>query len=439
MRLLDHCRTLLLALAVVLALPFSASAQGWLDGRQRAEGPGFRLGDLELHPGVGAEIGYDTNVFLSSDKAGVDPRRTSPILRLTPHIYLSTLGPERSDGGGENGPMPIVDFRTGVSASLYHYLQTEARSNVEMDVDTQLTFLPRRPVSFTLLGTFMRTIRPFTESGAVGQNYNRDQITGGGKLTLQTRGGILKSNVGYTFGADLFEGGSFKFGNGVSHKVALDAAWRFLPSTALLYDGEVNFHNYTSNDPGTVLISDNTRVRTRFGFNGYITRVISVLAMVGYGAGFYVAGDDYDSIVGQAQLAFAFSDAVNFSLGYDRDFFRTFVGNFYRRDRGSMRFQLLLGGVFLTGLEAGVGLYDFGQTFTPTGGTIGDSYDRSDVRADGSLFAEYRFTDWFAVNSRVEYMANFTDFRFNVATATPVFDPADYSRWTIWGGVRVFY
>lgn len=47
-----------------------AAAQGWLKDRRYQEGAGIRAGNLELHPGVGGEIGYDSNWFLRTSKEG---------------------------------------------------------------------------------------------------------------------------------------------------------------------------------------------------------------------------------------------------------------------------------------------------------------------------------------------------------------------------------
>src|SRR5690606_26749332 len=84
-----------LVLATLLVILSAASArveaQAWLEDRARREGPGIRLGNLELHPGLGVEAGYDSNVFLSPS----GDRFESGILRITPHLDLSTLGPER--------------------------------------------------------------------------------------------------------------------------------------------------------------------------------------------------------------------------------------------------------------------------------------------------------------------------------------------------------
>ncbi|MDW8362679.1 MAG: hypothetical protein RMK74_09775, partial [Myxococcales bacterium] len=65
--------------ASVAVYDADVSAQGWLEDRRRAEGIGIRVGDLELHPGIGAEVGYDSNVFLQSDTP-----ESSLIARISP-------------------------------------------------------------------------------------------------------------------------------------------------------------------------------------------------------------------------------------------------------------------------------------------------------------------------------------------------------------------
>ena len=53
----------------ILATATSAQAQQWLSDRKRAEGSGLRVGDLEIHPGLGAEFGYTSNAY-NAEKGG---------------------------------------------------------------------------------------------------------------------------------------------------------------------------------------------------------------------------------------------------------------------------------------------------------------------------------------------------------------------------------
>src|SRR5688500_17509783 len=80
-----------------LAAAPHAEAQ-WLPDRSYTEGPGIRVGDLELHPGVAVRGGYDTNVFRTPGTAD-DPEVASPILAITPHLNLTTLSRQRLTQG----------------------------------------------------------------------------------------------------------------------------------------------------------------------------------------------------------------------------------------------------------------------------------------------------------------------------------------------------
>ena len=73
-------RTLIAAGAMVaacVAASGEARAQYWLSDRNLSEGRGIRLGNFELHPGIGAEFGYDSNTYARPDNppAGDNPAR----------------------------------------------------------------------------------------------------------------------------------------------------------------------------------------------------------------------------------------------------------------------------------------------------------------------------------------------------------------------------
>src|SRR4051812_23409192 len=84
------------AFALGLGWPSEAHAQGWLGDPRIAEGPGIRTGDLELHPGIGGEVGYDSNWFLRSSTSGANivngapnnPPADAAVFRITPSFYV---------------------------------------------------------------------------------------------------------------------------------------------------------------------------------------------------------------------------------------------------------------------------------------------------------------------------------------------------------------
>ncbi|MEM7447180.1 MAG: hypothetical protein AAF355_02960 [Myxococcota bacterium] len=413
-----------------------SDAPGWLEDRDRTEGIGFRVGNLELHPGVGLEMGYDSNVFFSQDNPD-----SSAVLRVTPHLYLSTLGGERSEGDAQ-AAMRKVDLRAGLSANYFHYFETEARSNLGADADVRLRVMPGRPFSLTFTESFGRTIRPFTENGP-SDNYARSQNDLGLAFQAQTRGGVLRGGAGYRMRLDYFEGDSFRYASSIEHVVEGAWTWRFLPQTALLYDAEFVFSDYLDTDAGTAPavteLNDHRRFQTRVGIDGAFTQRFSLRALVGYAVGFYdtddFAGDEYESVVGQLEGRLSIGESSSVSFGYDRTFARAFMGNFQSRDRLYTRVQALALGALLLGADFSVNFLNFGATSLGTD----PGEERSDALLHAGIFAEYRATDWLALNGTVLYRADFTDFDFSVDRGTSSVDAAEFSKFEAWSGVRVFY
>lgn len=437
--------------------PGAAQAQSWLSDRSRSEGPGFRLGDFELHPGVGVEVGYDSNLYYTSDD---DPRadglRDTGILRATAHLLVSTRGQQRrqegESGGGEGdheggAGQPAVTFRGGLSGSFYTFFNDIDRSNMEVDANLALGILPGRPFSVNITEDFGRSIRPFTENTSTFASYARIQNNAGIQANFATSGNVLKVGVGYNFQLDFFEDALFQYGNNFRHVITLNETFRFLPQTAVLHDTSVMILDYfgdTSMAPTNV--GEGVLLRTRAGLNGAFTTNFSVLAMVGYSAGFYNSvgayDQEYESVVAQVEARWQIETNTRLSFGYVRDFQPSFIGNWYRTDRGYANFQVLIGGAFLLGIEAGGGYYEFGRIVQPDGMTpVGSSITRGDARLNAEIFAEYRFTNWLGVNATLSYNGAFTDFSYDVPTGPGMsfLDPAGYNKFQAWLGVRVFY
>src|SRR5687768_9557553 len=115
-------RVALAALVAVATTSAVASAQQpWIRDRRYGEGIGIRVGDLELHPGIAAEFGYDSNFFQRSGATGGSAQLDeleNPItefyrLRLTGHFNVSTLSMQRRQAEGLGGEPPSVNFQAG--------------------------------------------------------------------------------------------------------------------------------------------------------------------------------------------------------------------------------------------------------------------------------------------------------------------------------------
>ncbi len=436
-----------ISVAATIALPALANAQNsaWLQDRSRAQGPGFRLGNLELHPGFGAEAGYDTNVFYEDSGDGPRDPVGSAIFRLTPHLFLSTLTQERTqegEGSGSSGG-PMVQFQAGVSAEAYFYLASQAKNNVALSGDFDLNINPKGRFGFRIYDDFRRRIRPFTgRSDDRRRNYAVDNNLVGASLIARSRGGLVQASLGYAFRLQYFESNTFAYANQFGHQISGDVHYRFLPSTSVFWDGTVDMTDYYNADAGSaaLALANNWRLRTRVGLNGVITPKLSATAAIGYTATFVddPAFDDYDSVLALAGLKLRLTPTVTLDFGYERENKNSIVGLYRTQDRGYLDFQWLFGGSFLLSLNTWVARMKFGEIFDATGMSLGQ---RNDVYVSVRLFGEYRFTDYLALNATFAYLGDFTGFEYQVTDATgmAIPDPAGFNKVEAWLGLRVFY
>ena len=431
--------TAVAAFSVAIFASSQVDAQAWLSDRARREGPGFRVGNLEIHPGVGAEFGYDSNIFLRDQDV-----ISSLILRISPHIDISTLGEQRREDGGADreGSPPVVQFRAGLSGALYIFFANQARNDVALNADIALTVLPDRPFSFTIYDQFTRRIRPFTDQGGLsGNNFARDENIAGVDFNFQSRGGVFSAGVGYGFYFNMFEGDSFNYANRFEHRIKQRTSFKFLPNTALFQESTLDYTTFP-NDPVALNLVNNWRIRSRVGLNGAITSKVSLMVAVGYG-GVYTPSpiaNEFDSVIAQAELRIRPTATTKLSFGYERDFMGSLIGNWRTRDRGYLNFQLLVARSFLLGIDGWVGYLNFGNVVDSTGAPIGSDTARSDIMVSANLFAEYRFTDWLGLNASVGYVGDITDFQYNRMVGTAMMlDPANFHKFQAWIGLRAFY
>jgi hypothetical protein len=447
------------AAVLVSLLPSAAYAQEWLKDRRYNEGAGIREGDFELHPGIAGEVGYDSNWFLrsSSNEGFVNSGPNTPpipalVFRVTPSLYLSTLGPQRREGDLTAQP-PSIRFRAGVNATYREFIGVSSdpvasepqndiskQRNIGGNADARLEIAPERPFGAALFANYARTILPNAGTADPNLSFNRDDVGGGGELVVQPGSGTLDWHFGYQFHATLFEQSEGVPYDNTSNQLYTRGRWRFRPRTSLIYDATFGFINYTRQaqalDAGLV---NSTPIRTRIGLNGLVTDRFSMVALVGWGASFYGnPGNNqpqYDSVIAQAELKWFLSASPgiaqstdlglalsSIAIGYTRDFANSYLGNYYGEDRGYLRFSYFFSGRTLVTLEGGAAAIEYPtMTWLATGDPRHAAF--TDVRADATLFGEYRFTDSFALNATVRYTENFS------SNSVPQFDvvPADTS------------
>lgn len=445
-------------LSVVLCLQLLASTHAgaqWLPDRAYTEGPGFRVGDVEIHPGVAARGGYDTNVFRTPGTAG-NPELGSAILAITPHLNITTLNRQRltqgedAAGSGVAPLPPPVAFNLGVSATYFHYFRDKAPKNLEVDFDGALSVLPERRVGFDVGAQYGRFTRPFTaQIDGKNNTYAFDRVRPSLTLRAQSRSGVLKGGVGFAPVLTIYESHYFNYLNQNQYEIPARLSWRFLPSTALLFDGAFSFNDYTNTSVAdqaraAIFISDSKRAMFRFGMNGAITPNIAVRVLAGYAAVLLKRPelDDHEDVVGEAAVTFAWSTKDNIEVGYQRTLEVSNLGGWQQLDRGYLKSSMLFARVFALGLEGGVAHVNYGLLLAPDGTGLGvnDDTSRDDIRIDGGVHTEYRATNWLAIMADFTALATITDFDYDRgANGAVVPYPGRFKTFQIFGGVRAHY
>ncbi|MEJ7728807.1 MAG: hypothetical protein WKG00_06295 [Polyangiaceae bacterium] len=437
------------AVGVLAALPAIAQAQDqvWLSDRRYTEGIGYRVGDFELHPGLAGEFGYDSNYLHRADEE--DPVGTLR-LRITPSFSISTIGRQRRDVAPGVEP-PVVEFRAGVSATYNEFFDV---SGPDIDagelrglsgaLDISALILSQRPWSFALVGNLNRDIAP-SNSGLGDTDFDRVNAKVGGEVIWTPGAGLFDWRLGYNFSGTFFESDAFQGLTHLQHEITTRGRWRFLPRTALMFDGRQGFISYPDPRPNGKTASH--PLRARIGLNGLVTKSFGLLALAGYGASFYTPRpqEDFDSIIGQAEVKWyvtpnpsanpmaATLSLSSVALGFTRDFADSYFGTYEEKDRGYLNTSYFFANRFLLVVEGGVAAVVY-----PPGLELGAD-PSTDVRIDASVFGELRFADSFGVNGTVRYNANLSDNVLEVTgTGGTVRDSLDYQQFEAYVGFRWF-
>ncbi len=428
-----------------LCIPSNSRAQIFLQDRAATEGPGFRVGRLELHPGVLAEMGYDSNVFLENE----DPR-DSMILRAGAHFDVATVGQQRrSEGDAAQADPAKVAFRAGAAAVYYHYFFDRLRDNVAADGHFDVSYRPNRVFALNVRELFRRSIRPFTDpnvDGVEGEatQYGRNDNFATIELVGSSKSQVLQGRASYTNEIGWFESNYFDYANNMRHRVLGGFDWKFFPTSALVYELDLGFQNYMNPDlvqSSPTLLSDNTTVSNRLGFNGSVTRTLSLTALIGYAVGFYDALDDFDDVIARAEIRWKPRPTISVDGGYDRNVNPSYIGNFTVVNRLFFNTKVAIAGVALLGFRTWVSFDKSGLALTPEGTPLDANglLRRKDIRYYAGLFGEYRVASWLAFLAEVAYTADFTDFVYSNGLGPLVDPPAQYQKGEAWVGLRIFY
>ncbi len=468
-----------ISLVAAAAIPFAAAtfaskdahAQAWLRDRTYQEGIGIRVGDSELHPGIGAEVGYDSNWFMRSHVEGANiangaptaPVRQAGLLRITPSFSVASLGPQRM-GNGTSTANPSFSYRASVAGSYREFFGEEVNTERNMNVHAFFRgdILPGRPVGVGFFAGYQRFVQPSaipSAAGATSVAFNRSDLNAGAEVIVIPGSGTLDMHLQYQFYGALYENSTVSSLSNLMHEISLKNRWKFRPRTAVFTETSLQFISYPSSASSALLLSDSVPLRSRVGVTGLVLPRLSLLGAVGYSATFLAGGtqpttSQYDSLNAQVEATIYLSGSAvpadnqqgataisTLTVGYNRDVLvgsaqsfanrpsylfgggqNTVLGSFTGLDKFYGRLSYMFAGKAMLGLDGYVDLLSLPALFdvngTPVPKTAGGFMN---VRPGLSLFGEYRFVDTFGLNLTVDYSQNISDVQIPVGPGS-VFD-----------------
>lgn len=459
------CRSLVL---IVLLSPAYAWAQfqPWLAPGGKVSA-GVRVGDLELHPGVAAEAGYDSNYFQASGYDEFEPVVPSLRLRLTPSLMLRTLGAER--GVGVDGALPpAFVFQSQIAGrfnGLYMLGEGSAenpRTFIEGDLGANMDVLRGRVYSFGVNLAVNRMAQPSSDPGVPGAAISRTSFGGGAEVRVRPGGGTLEWALGYDLRYTMFDEVALARDlDAIDHGATMRGRWTFLPQTALLYDGRVGFVHYIND---STRLSNSTPVSSTLGINGLLTSKIGALVQAGWKSTFFEQRSsvsqvqDFDGVVGQVELSWypnARATAAegergvsSVRLGGQRDVATSGIANYYVINRIYTEVLFALGSQFTGSFRGAVGFVSHPAPRDASGMSLrldGSDDPIEEIRTDLQLNAEYRLTGAIAVVGNVSFSNSTGDDNIILLPANPnqvgsreSRDDLAYQRFTALLGARWF-
>ncbi len=398
----------------------------WTKSRAVGEGAGIKTGSVEWHPGISGEFGFDSNYYQRASSA-IEETNFGPVVptlrfRVTPQLSLRTLDRSQEDGKASSNALPpafMFDVSSAVSYNEFISLdgdysgEMSALRNIQGGANAGIAILSRRVWSGNVQGGYLYTAEP-SNQGGLGGMFDRHTIDAGADIVWAPGGGSFRwSLLDYGARFTLFDEGAFGSLNNVNHSFRSHGMWKFLPKTSVLYDGKVQIIRYPREG-----LNDGEILSGELGLNGLLTKKLALLVKGGWAASFYKNDNgvarNFNDFIGKAEAKWFFSPegrlkegdvdvgASALALGVLRDFNDSYLGDFYRRNRGYIQGSYLLAGNIVTTLEGGVSLLSYPDSFSTSGIQQGFNETRIDVQA----FGEYRPTPTVGINLQLRYDQN---------------------------------
>ncbi|MGA7741868.1 MAG: outer membrane beta-barrel protein [Polyangia bacterium] len=292
---------------------------------------GAKVGEGSLlHASLGADIGYDSNVFYQSNPT------SATVMHVTPAADISNAS---RDGSAPDA----VYYDLAASLVYREYLSgdDEVRSQRAFNptVAGSLRFSSRQTLSLSLSDTFARSQDPLYVASTSAIAHDRN--VGSLQLKFAPGGGRIQLVLGFTNVLDVYETDPYKVGNNMTNTGVLDLSWRWLPKTALFVQVSQGAVTYLESNSGNFA---SYPFSATAGLRGLLTQKLAVKLAAGYGYGFYASGaanpSGFGDVILIGEINYNMSMTTAAGLGYTHEFQNSpLIGNFYNVDAvyGSLR------------------------------------------------------------------------------------------------------
>lgn len=396
----------------------------FLPVRQAAEADtGVKLSESTLlHVGVGAEAGYDSNVFFTRNN-----RVDSPVTRIVPFIQLTNAG--------RGGAVPSGLYYD-LSANLVYreFLTDDERAKAQRAFNPAVTglveFGSNQALAVTLSDFYVRLEEPpyGPSTGNITRNYNLAAL----QLRWTPGGGRLQSALRYSNAVDIFENPELEYANYMAHDLMVDVSWRWLPKTATYVQLSQGYVGYFEDDPRK---SNSLPFRGIVGLRGLLTEKLSLNLGLGYTNGFYRDAPNpsgWGNLATVAELTYRPTLTTQILLGYRHEFRNSpIIANFYNVDAGYLSLRQAVAARFIVG---GFGRYEYRRFEGARTAAAIESARRDHVIQLGAN-ADYFIQRWFFAGVFYVFTAN----RSNLSDQLPTAQGLEYDKHLLLGRLGVTY
>jgi len=345
---------------------------------------GIQVSDgVLLHVGAGAEAGYDSNVFYQNTN-----EVSSPILRVA--LFGDMSNATRTAAATRVS----FDVRAGVTYRRYQSDNVGVNdNNAWMPTAGLALSTGGGQFGFGLADTFARLEDPpYAQGGNLISRYN-NQASAEGRWS--PGGGRITATLRYTNMLDIFTTDSgYSYASTDNNYVMLDAAWKWLPKTAVFINAQQGYIFYL-NDAQAMMNGKTSSypLQVVAGLRGLLTEKTSALLALGYTNGFYSGPLSTGGFLGSsyADLSFTFRPTMlsRIVAGYRHDFTNTVISSFSYNETVYLSYVQQIAGRLALDLSGRYQHRNYGGQFVdPTQAGRNDNF----VQVGGTL--DYFVRNW---------------------------------------------